>query len=151
MLHYTYLSVRSVSSCTDYFICSLFVLSSPSRSRIFDKQEARENVILSCLTWNRWSPSLLTHSVSKSISSCYRGNSSVHYRPHYKYSQCQSSLRAGSLVRVRGTLLAAEPPTRKRSVKEYCDSFLSLSNLPCVSNLLVLLLLQFTTFAWLEN
>ena len=52
---------------------------------------------------------------------------------------------------VRGTFLAAGPPTRKRSVKEYCDSFLSVSNLPCVSNLLALFLLQFTTFAWLEN
>ena len=44
---YTYLqsvsSVSSVSSCTDSFICSLFILSSPTRSRIFDKREDRDS------------------------------------------------------------------------------------------------------------
>ena len=49
ILHYTYLSVTSVSSCTDYFICSLFILSSSSGSRIFNKQEARESFYPSCL------------------------------------------------------------------------------------------------------
>ena len=38
----TFLSAVS-SSYTDSFICSLFILLSPTRSRIFDKQEARDS------------------------------------------------------------------------------------------------------------
>ena len=64
LLLYTYLFVSSVSSCTDSFIRSLFILLSPTRSRIFDKQEARESFNPSYSTWNRWSAFLLTRSAS---------------------------------------------------------------------------------------
>ena len=59
----TFLSAVS-SSCTDSFIRSLFILLSPTRSRIFDKQEARESFNPSYSTWNRWSAFLLTRSTS---------------------------------------------------------------------------------------
>ena len=61
----TFLSAVS-SSCTDSFIRSLFILLSPtrSRSRVFDKQEARESFNPSYSTWNRWSAFLLTHFTS---------------------------------------------------------------------------------------
>ena len=43
--YYTTLILVSAvsSSCTDSFIRSLFILLSPTRSRIFDKQEPRES------------------------------------------------------------------------------------------------------------
>ena len=59
----TFLSAVS-SSCTDSFIRSLFILISPTRSRIFDKQEARDSFNPSYSTWNRWSAFLLTHFTS---------------------------------------------------------------------------------------
>ena len=52
------------SSCTDSFIRSLFILLPPTRSRIFDKQEARDSFNPSYSTWNRWSAFLLTHFTS---------------------------------------------------------------------------------------
>ena len=133
-----YTTLILVSAVSARVLTILFVRSSFSHlllAHVFLINKKLEKAsIRAVYTWNHWSPFLLTHSASEGISYCYSGNSSVHYRPHYKYSQCQSGLRAGSLVRVRGTFLAAEPPSRKGSVKEYCDSFLSLSNLPCISN-----------------